>query len=129
MPQIIADVLASKEGEIVTIQVEYQGRVVTSEIFLNEVDTPQKAVQWLIAQRFPVRETVTAIQKRITATVHQETDPVTGAPFWVVDSIDSVDPLPEDAFDAWIDANVVDLASAKQALKLLGSYVRRLRDL
>lgn len=127
MPQITIDVLAIRRNELVEIKIEYQKQRISRVVQLEEVNTPQKAVQWALEQKFPVDEIVTEIEKQITATIHQEIDPETGQPYWVIDSIDDVSPLPRDSFDDWVNTNVVDLDSAKEALKRLAGFVRKIR--
>lgn len=126
MPEVTLDVLATRRGGIVNIAIEYQGQRVNRSLFVDEVNTPEKVVQWALAQQFPADEILTEVQKRIRATVHQEVDEE-GNQFWVIDSIDEVGALPEDGFDDWVEVNVVDLASAREALKMLAGYVRKLR--
>lgn len=118
-------------------------------IFSDEISTIADLSAWLLAQTARQSTTDQVLQKRLTIDYHidQVVDPETGqlVDQTVIDST-GTQPLPEDdgranfaampgwatwtdaEAEAWIEANVTDLASAKTALKAMAKAIVYLRN-
>ncbi len=145
MAQFTIDTTATITNGQLVVTASWDNNSVASFLDPNEITTAQQLVEWVLNQQYTTRTTEADIQKRITFTAHQETDPGGGV-FWVLDSIDEVVNLPRDDARAgiqglpgwatwtaqeaadWIDINVTDLASAKVALSNMARMIVWLRD-
>lgn len=150
MPTIQVDVIATMTDDGLIIDARQNDNVLQSTLLPAEITTTNDLASWLIAQRGRIKSTDTNLQKRLTITYHVDTvnDPETGQPadVAIIDSVTAA-PLPQDdgregfqnlpgwatwtatEAEAWINANVTDLASAKTALKSMAKAIIHLRNI
>ena len=126
MPTFVVDARVRREEDgLLWIELDYEGRVVEMTAYAG---TPVEELALMALQQpFPPKPP-TEENKRYIIEAHQEDveDPETGliGEVWVVDSV-TPEPLPgwadmtDDEAAQWVEDNVIDLASAKQALKAL----------
>jgi hypothetical protein len=145
MPQLTVDVKANKNLNSRTVslfiqQVKNNQRqnAITTEQHLENMNTVLQVAEWILQQTPPQTEPEHEINRRLTINFHTEqAEDEDGKPITikVLDSVDS-QPLPENkaknqfnmlpvfsdslnGIDNWIDASIVDLPTAKQALAQL----------
>lgn len=131
------------------IRAEMDGLVIESVVFADEVASVATLATWLLAQRARQEEPDFLLQRRMTIDYHYEPDIGDDGQSIEKTVVDSVaeEPLPEDdgtegykalpgwaewtAGEAklWVEANVVDLSSAKVALVALAQAVTHLRNI
>lgn len=125
MPTLTIDARVRREDDgLLWLELEYEGRTVEMTAYAG---TPLEELALMALQQpFPPKPPI-EMQRRYVVEAHRETVelPEDGtAKVWVVDSVTPESlpgwgPLTPDEVAAWIDTNVVDLASAKVALKAL----------
>lgn len=148
MPTFTVDARAeyNQSDDIVALELSRNDRTVT--MTARRDWTLEQLANEILAQNFPPQPDAT-FQRRLTIEAHQEdvTDPDTGTVYqiWVLDSVIAAqlpDEAAEDGFanlpgwaawtadeaEAWIESNVMDLASAKVALTAMARAICYLRD-
>ena len=143
MPTIVVDARVLQVGDLIEVEARSGDDHVNSLLLSSELPTLQAFADWLLNQAVKTK-TQSALQKRLTIDFHTETDPE-GNTIRVVDNVTAED-LPEDAgrvdfqglpgwatwtaqeAEDWIEANVVDLASAKVALQAMARAIVFLRN-
>ena len=144
MTIVTFDVTVEQEQTLLQIEARRGGDVIKSRLLTSEITTLEELAAWLINQAVRTRTPVATLQKRLTVTFH--TEETEEGSVRIVDDVTAVD-LPEDAGQvdfrglpgwatwtgdeaaAWIDANVIDLASAKTALRTMARAIVALRDI
>lgn len=135
MTTFTVDVQAKRRGDVVDLTIN-QHQVT---LLFSEVDTPEKFAAWYLAQQLDADDDEPTLRQRFVIEAHQ----VDGA--WVVDSavpallgqdvgMAGIAALPGWATftaseaEAWITANVTNLATAITALKAMAKLLVYLRD-
>lgn len=135
MTTFIVDVQAKRRGDLVDLTINQH----PVTLLFTEVDTPEKFAAWYLSQSLVVAADESTLRKRFVIEAHQDGEA------WVVDSATPA-PLGKDAgtagivalpgwatftaaeAEAWITANVTNLASAITALKAMAKMLVYLRD-
>ena len=148
MPQFTIDARGRIDtaSNLLTLAITRGDDIAASTVQTSKITTITELVEWALARAYQTVERATEIQKRVTFTAHQEVDPESDALVWILDSIDDIQSLPDDigregmenlpgwstwtAQEAsdWIDANVIDLDSAKLALSNMAKAIVYLRN-
>lgn len=141
MPQTTVDIRETRiSGEIISFKaVSQTGVVIEAEVNLNEFSSYEDFAKWLISQ--PHTKVVeNNYRKRLIITFHTEVDGtrilddliVSNLPEEV--SLDEIESIPNWASwnvtqaKDWIETNVTNLATAKEALKQMAEMIILLRD-
>lgn len=135
MTTFTVDVQAKRRGDVVDLTIN-QHQVT---LLFSEVDTPEKFAAWYLAQSLVTPADESTLRQRFVIEAHQVDDA------WVVDSATpallgqdvgtaGIVALPGWATwtaaeaEAWITANVTNLATAITALKAMAKLLVYLRD-
>lgn len=135
MTTFTVDVQAKRRGDLVDLTIN-QNQVT---LFFSEVDTPAKFAAWYLAQSLTAPTDEATLRQRFVIEAHQVDDA------WIVDSATPQD-LGQDVgaagivalpgwatwtaaeAEAWITANVTNLATAITALKAMAKMLVYIRD-
>lgn len=146
MPQIEVEVVkAQREGDVIYLEILWQGWRLSRSVTASEVSIPQALAQWLLAQVRPDRASDETVRRKLIIDFHQETDPETGRIYPAFDgvtvqkldedtAIEAIAALPGwatwdgDQAEAWIETNVTNLASSKVAFKAMARMIIAERD-
>jgi hypothetical protein len=142
MTTIIIDVEAVELGNVTKITAKHDDRILQTTIPSDELQNVNDLAEWVLAQQEGQDHIVdTTLQKRLTIDYH-----IDGSNQKIIDSVSS-ESLPSDEghtnflalvgwstwtateAETWIDSNVVDISSAKTAMKAMAKAIIYFRNI